>query len=525
MQPITTYNPLIPAPIIIHDKLVNEYFALLDHLIFIASQKPIGAPPCPNAIKYGTRTAHIVTTFGFTVPIKIQRYKCPSGEVTSVNIFTIPNGRYDIRIIHVAVVLYTLGLSAADTASIIELIFGVRVSSKTILEWVRYVGLRGFEEHRKKIEEIASSSNIAHVEMDELYLTVDLDKSPYAITLVVDPNTSLVIDVYVFVGSQITTLDVLTVVNRNKKIFEKAKFMTTDGAKAYAVLKQQSPGRHIICLQHVTRSKRKEKMVINLIESLVDRERDLLISEAERQVKRWLDELKRQLEFVLPPVRTPLKLFKEQLIERAEDEANRILDEYKRRIKSYLEAYRAYIHRRLYASQHAALVGALLPKRENQNRRKEQDEDEITTNILYYSNIAATTAVVEGLNRVLRGRIRKSLNYRNLQLVESVAKLIVLNHNTRVLCDGKTPYEHVGIDVSDMEYNPFKSLGRVYDRIGYYYDLPEDAGRVTIRREVYRRYRKKTVKLLRPTFELPSTDDKVNWAIWVRDNILKANYL
>ncbi|MCD6514525.1 MAG: hypothetical protein J7L07_06345 [Candidatus Odinarchaeota archaeon] len=266
-------------------------------------------------------------------------------------------------------------------------------------------------------------------------------------------------------------------------------------------------------------------MVINLIESLVDRERDLLISEAERQVKRWLDELKRQLEFVLPPVRAPLKLFKEQLIERAEDEANRILDEYKRRIKSYLEAYRAYIHRRLYASQHAALVGALLPKRKNQNRRKEQGEDEITTNILYYSNIAATTAVVEGLNRVLRGRIRKSLNYRNLQLVESVAKLIVLNHNTRVLCDGKTPYEHVGIDVSDMEYNPFKSLGRVYDRIGYYYDLPEDAGRVTIRREVYRRYRKKTVKLLRPTFELPSTDDKVNWAIWVRDNILKANYL
>ena len=517
---------LVPAPLTLYDDLINEFFALLDNLIAIAANRPIGKPPCPDAVKNGFRVSRVKTTFGFTVPLKMQRYKCPSGKTVSTNPLVIPNGRYDIRFAYFASILYTLGISAADTAEILALAFDVKVSNKTILDWVRYIGLRTFEEHRKAIEKILNKHRIENVELDELYLMFDIDAAPYAVTLVVDPKTSLVIDIYVFRGSQITKLDVKSIVQRNKTLFEEAKFLTTDGAKAYTSLQQYTNGTHITCLQHTTRNKKKRKAVKKLIEQLVDNEKTRVLKEAEEEVARWIGELEKRLEFVLPHSFSILNKLKEQMIERIKEEGKAILVRYEKYVDAYLEAYRAYLHRVLYTSQNAALVGKLLMDSYSRGKTSSSGVDGShgeVPRILYHSRVALTTALVEGINRVLRGRFRKALNYANPKTVMAVSALLMANHNTRSLYGGLSPYERAGIDVSRMRYNPFRFLGGVYNRRSEV--KFSEVGSVTVQHEMYKRYRKKKRRVRYQTIELPGVDEKVDWAIFVRDKFLLTGYL
>lgn len=521
---LQTNTPTIPAPIIIDVESINEYFAQLDKLIFLASQKPIGAPPCKNAVKYGVRTAYIKTTFGFKVPVKVQRYKCPSGKTVSTNPLVIPGGLYDIRIVYTAVMIYTLGVSAEDTAALINWLLGANVSARTVLEWVKYIGSRGFEEHRKILEDRINAHVIKHVMLDELYMSTGLDSVPYAIVLLVDPNTSLIIDVYVFRGSQITTFDVKAIIDRNDFLFGGLEFITTDGAKAYKSVRARSRGHHIICLQHITRNKRKQKRVKVMLNDVQKYLEDLVYQYADELATKYINELERLLNFVLPSVTGSLEKFKAYMISKARESINRILEDYRVKLKERMdEVFQAYVHRWLYTAQHAALVGKLF----NEFRRREKrinSASGITINILRYSSVASTTAVVEGLNRLLRERIRKAHGYRDKAMVEAIAKLIALNHNTRVLYGGKTPYELIGIDADIMEYNPFKVLGKVSERC-YRRDFIDEAGLLVIRREVYRRYKKKTVHLKIPPPTIPSVDDAIDWAIWARDNLLLGQHL
>ena len=102
-------------------------------------------------------------------------------------------------------------------------------------------------------------------------------------------------------------------------------------------------------------------------------------------------------------VKEEQKRFKKKL-KRAEEK-------FEKDLKRYLKIMLAYRHRAFYTATEAAEIAQL--KREGKNPYLEK-----------------TTAMLEGNNRVMRGRERKALCFRALRSVEGLYGLYTIFHNT-----------------------------------------------------------------------------------------------
>ncbi len=122
------------------EKLIAYFYSLSAEI-----QKRIVTPQKPDgAIRYGKRTKKIVSLFNIEFSLEVQRYKLSNGKAYSQDTLTLPHGLYDINIVMFAVTLYNSGVSAEMTANILNAYFGMSVSTKTILNWVKRVAELGY---------------------------------------------------------------------------------------------------------------------------------------------------------------------------------------------------------------------------------------------------------------------------------------------------------------------------------------------------------------------------------------------
>ena len=495
---------IVPAPLLFYRDLFEKLIGSLGSLAKEAATRIFVPPHPPDAVKYGIREKTITTIFGVKFRLKVQRYKLPNGRTTSLDMLTLPQGTYDINIVLLAVTFYANGVPSHMIAVILQGYFCVDVSVGTILNWVKVIGELGYLEHRRLVQEkhVSGRYSPRQVGMDEIYFTMTADDKPLGISYLVDLESSAIIDVYAFRGRNISRIDVSRIYQRNKRYMDSIEIVTTDGAKPYVYFVEllNNDVIHIVCLQHKTRNIRKTAAVRKLIREKILEEAVYhmeCISNELQEHKKWFQEA---LNYILPPG-VPKKI-REPIIRTGTmvflDKESELLDVYQQRLREHLNAYEAYVHHRLYVSAHAALVGKL--RLLYKEMRKGGDSGALK----WANRVVYTTAMIEGMNRPLRNRIRRAIRYRDEELATAVAKLYLLQHNTlsRTRERVTTPYEKIGIPIYEMFWNPFV---RLYFPIQ---DAERDAERVVsgsasqlsryrVRRRIFGKWYSKRVELKR----------------------------
>ena len=539
--PEVRYIPFaVPALISRYDDLTKKFYDYSTHLIRQASQRVIRMPPSDGATRYGYRTVSFTTFFNIKVKVKVQRYKTPDGHIHSDHLLTLPNGRYDINIVFFAVILYSDGLPAESVRAVLQAALGVTVSVQAILNWVRLVGTLGFAEHRKALKRI-SSDVIKQIAIDEIYFTLALREKALSVVLMVDTEHSLILDEYFFRGNNITILDVKTIKERNKDILDSVEIITTDGAKAYTYMiddsqegeeqkddeQEKQKALHIICLQHTTRNKRKNEQIKELLESIVEKERQYLDTLFTAYKERQRQELISRLNYVLPPSgmrKSVVQVLRNSAHEALNASLKQLEKWYSEAVERHMGVYGAMVQTLFYVKQEAALIGWL--RNYFSNVRKYENA------LMAANTVAITTAMVEGMNRPLRNRFTRALRYRDPEVLKGISKLYLLKHNTTYVPVGVgvTPYEAVGIDAESMFWNPYRLVrmrARVMQKVkqGGSDELSNEAGRYRVRSVVYRRYRSEKRALDQGVFDIlrrDLVDSIIEMVLRVREKIIRV---
>ena len=295
----------VPAPLLYFPDLVDKVVDFFHSLAEEVRRRVITPPKPVGAVRNGTRTKTVITIFGIPMEVKVQRFKSPDGRTWSQDGLTLPQGRYDIGIVEFAVLLYSNGISAELTAKIVNAAFRLNISEATVLNWVKRVAELGYEEHRRMLEALYKEKNYTpkQVGMDELYFTMPVDGASLGISYLVDLERSLILDVYVFSGNNISSLDVSRVYNANREYLDGVEILTADGAKAYDYLAELTGNAvRVTCTQHKVRNTRKRGIVKRLIEKKVNEEAEYLEKTLAGILRGKERAFRKRTEYVLPQV-------------------------------------------------------------------------------------------------------------------------------------------------------------------------------------------------------------------------------
>lgn len=244
---------------------------------------------------------------------------------------------------------------------------------------------------------------------------------------------------------------------------DSAEVVTTDGAKGYDYFIEligRDKTVHVICLQHKARNIRKRAAVKKIVEQLMAAEMDYLVGQLNIILDGKREQFKEIVEYILPKT-LPEWLYNTLYnsgMAILEDFIERGREKYRDKIEEYMRVYETYIHHRLYVSEHAALVGRLRAAYKELRGEGEGDKMERGGAIKWANRVVYTTAMLEGLNRPLRNRIRRAIRYRDRKLTIAIGKLFLLQHNTLSRRLGSTPYEKINFPISEMAMNPFVRL-------------------------------------------------------------------